>query len=69
VEPGSPAATAGVRPGDVILSFDGEPIGEPAAFVLLLTRAPVGVEAPLGILREGAPLTLTVKVGRRPHDK
>jgi S1-C subfamily serine protease len=68
IEPGSPAAAAGVRPGDVVLSFDGEPIMEPAAFVLLLTRAPVGTEALLGIMRDGEPLTLTVKVGRRPHD-
>jgi len=69
VEPGSPAAAAGVRQGDVVVSFDGVPITEPAAFVLLLTRAPVGTEAPLGILRGGEPLTIIVKVGRRPHDK
>jgi serine protease Do len=69
VEPRSPAAAAGVRPGDVVVSFDGEAITEPAALVLLLTRAPVGVEVPLEVLREGVPLTLTVQVGRRPHDK
>jgi len=69
VEPRSPAATAGVRPGDFVVAFDGEAITEPAALVLLLTRAPVGVEVPLDVVRDGAPLTLTVRVGRRPHDK
>jgi serine protease Do len=69
VEPKSPAAQAGVKPGDVVLSFDGEAITEPAALVLLLTRAPVGAEVPLEIIRDGEQMTITVRVGRRPHDK
>ena len=69
VEPKSPAAEAGVKPGDVVLSFDGEEIGEPATLVLLLTRSPVGSEVPLEIIRDGKPQTITVRVGRRPHDK
>jgi serine protease Do len=69
VEPKSPAAEAGVKPGDVVLSFNGEEIGEPATLVLLLTRSPVGSEVPLEIIRDGKPQTITVRVGRRPHDK
>jgi serine protease Do len=69
VEPRSPAAAAGVKPGDVIVSFDGEEITEPAALVLLLTRAPVGVEVPVEILRGAETITLTVRVGRRPQDR
>ena len=69
VEPKSPAAQAGVKPGDIVLSFDGEAITEPAALVLLLTRAPVGAEVPLEIIRDGEQMTITVRVGRRPHDK
>ena len=68
VEPKSPAAEAGVRPGDVVLRFDGEPVTEPATLVLLLTRSPVGAEVPLDIVRDGTPRTITVRVGRRPHD-
>jgi hypothetical protein len=26
-------------------------------------------EVPMGVLRDGEPLTLTVRVGRRPHDQ
>jgi len=69
VEPKSPAAEAGVEPGDIVLSFDGEAITEPATLVLLLTRAPVGSEVPLEIIRAGEQQMITVRVGRRPHDK
>ena len=68
VEPKSPAAGAGVKPGDVVLAFDGEEITEPATLVLLLTRAPVGAEVPLEIVRDGMRQTITVRVGRRPHE-
>ena len=68
VEPRSPAAMAGVKPGDVVVSFDGEEITEPAALVLLLTRAPVGTQVPLEIFRGGEKVTITVRVGRRPQD-
>mgnify|MGYP006272398897 CR=1 FL=1 len=69
VEPNSPAAAAGVRPGDIVLTFDGEEITEPASLVLLLTRSPVGTDVPMEIIRDGKPETLTVTIGRRPHDR
>ena len=68
VEPQSPAAQAGVKTGDVVLRFDGEVITEPATLVLLLTRSPVGAAVPVKIIRDGEPMTITVRVGRRPHD-
>ena len=68
VEPQSPAAQAGVKPGDVVLRVDGEVITEPATLVLLLTRSPVGAAVPVKIIRDGEPMTITVRVGRRPHD-
>lgn len=69
VEPRSPAALAGIAPGDVITSFDGEAIDEAAQLVLLLTRAPVGTEVPLDIVRAGVPLELSVRIGRRPRER
>lgn len=69
VDPKSPAARAGVKPGDVVMSFDGEPVTEPAALVLLLLRSPVGAQVPLEIVREGVKQTITVTVGRRPHER
>jgi len=69
VDPRSPAARAGVRQGDVVVSFDGEPVTEPAALVLLLLRSPVGATLPMEIVRDGARQTINVTVGRRPHER
>ncbi|MFM7108081.1 MAG: S1C family serine protease, partial [Planctomycetaceae bacterium] len=68
VEPGSPAALAGVAPGDVIVGFDGDDVESPGEFVLLVTRAAVGTARPLEVVRRGERLTLRVTVGRRPRD-
>ena len=67
VEPKSPADEAGIRPGDLVVSFDGEPVAEPAALVLHLTRTPIGERVPLGIVRGGTQAGVTVQVGRRPR--
>ena len=67
VEPKSPADAAGIRPGDLVVSFDGEPVAEPAALALHLTRTPIGERVPLGIVRGGTEAGVTVQVGRRPR--
>ena len=67
VEPKSPAEVAGIRPGDLVVSFDGEPVAEPVALVLHLTRTPIGERVPLGIVRGGTEAGVTVQVGRRPR--
>lgn len=68
VEVRSPAEMAGIQPGDVVIGFDGEAISDPAELVLLLTRAPVGSEVPIELLRDGKKISITVRVGRRPKD-
>jgi len=67
VEPRSPGALAGIEPGDLIVSFDGEPVGEPTALVLELTRTPIGSMVSIDIVRDGKPIAVTVQVGRRPR--
>lgn len=69
VAPGSPADVVGVEAGDVIVGFDGDDVGGPAEFVLLLTRSPIGSTRPLDVVRGGDRLTLDVVVGRRPRDR
>ena len=60
VEPGSPAALAGVRPGDTILGFKGEPIATIDDLHKRLVASEIGVPSPLMILRGTEKLFLMV---------
>jgi S1-C subfamily serine protease len=51
VAPGSPAQRAGLREGDILLSYDGQPTPGIDDLHRLLTETRVGVPAPLTILR------------------
>jgi len=62
-----PADEAGIKPGDIVVGFDGQDVATPAGLVLLLTRAEVDREVALQILRGGQRMPLTVRVGRRPR--
>jgi S1-C subfamily serine protease len=66
VTPGSPAASAGVLVGDLLLDFEGHVIGSPEDLLDLLAGDRVGRALPLRILRGTSSLTATVTVGKRP---
>ena len=60
VEPGSPAGRAGLREGDVIVEFGGQPIAGIDDLHKHLTGAQVGVRSPLTIIRHTEKLTLEI---------
>ena len=60
VEKGSPAATAGVQDGDVILAFGGEAVTGIDELHRRLTEDLIGVPSPLTVLRRLERRTLTV---------
>jgi S1-C subfamily serine protease len=62
----SSAAAAGVLIGDLILAFDGTPIGSPEDLLDALAGDRVGRSVKLNVVRGGSPLELTVTVGERP---
>ncbi len=66
-EPGAPGDLAGIKPRDVIVGFDDQPVVSPAGLVLMLTRAEVGSQVAIELIRDGKPLAVTVEVGRRPR--
>jgi serine protease Do len=60
---GGPAAKAGIKAEDVILSVNGREVEDSSTLRNLIAGTPVGSEVMLGILRGGKTLTIPVKVG------
>lgn len=65
IVPKSPAETAELKIGDVILEFDGVRIEDDNHLVTRVSLSPVDEELPLLIFRDGKPLALKVRVGQR----
>lgn len=68
VVPGSPSEDAGLKPGDVILAFNGEALLVSNALPPLVGAVKPGESVPLKVLREGKQITLKVKIGELPPD-
>ena len=62
VESGSAAERAGIRRGDVIVSFNGKPVTEFNALRNRVAETKPGTDAAVGIVRDGSDKTLTVKL-------
>ncbi len=69
VEAGSPAAKAGLEPGDVIESVNGQKIGSPRDLALTVATVTPGEEAKFHILRDGQDRDVAVRVGEQPAEK
>jgi len=63
VEDGSPAAKAGIEPGDIILRFDGKPVEKSADLPRIVGNTKPGTRASVEVWRRGATKTLTLTVG------
>jgi S1-C subfamily serine protease len=66
VADGSPAATAGVLVGDVVMAFGGQAVTAPEDLLDLLAGHAVGAATPLRLLRGGVLVDAPVTVGERP---
>jgi len=60
VEPGSPAARAGVKAEDIIVGFDGKPVTGIDDLHRLLTADRIGAETNLLVLRNAERLELPI---------
>jgi serine protease Do len=58
----SDAYLAGMRPGDIIVSFNGTPVEDQSHIMRLLSDAKIGSTVTLGLLREGKSLTVKVPI-------
>ncbi|MEI8255219.1 MAG: trypsin-like peptidase domain-containing protein [Deltaproteobacteria bacterium] len=66
IEPGAPAARAGLEIGDVVTALDGHPVVSSLELIRLVTRHGVGDRVPVSLVRDGRPRALTVVTGPRP---
>jgi len=65
VDEGSPAAKAGLKPGDVVLEYNGERVEGGEHLMRLVRETPPGHIAKLLIWRNGANQTLAATIGQR----
>jgi Do/DeqQ family serine protease len=66
IVPQSPAAHAGLRAGDLIVSVDGQQVDDPNAFDYRFATKPLGGQAQLGIVRGGHEGTIAVALQTAP---
>lgn len=66
VQRASPAGKAGLEPGDVMVSINGQPVLNSRAMLNLISQLPPGSDARVKVVRGGKELDVHVPVGERP---
>jgi S1-C subfamily serine protease len=67
INPGTPAADAGIKKGDLIVGFDGKTVRSPSELSLDVLQKQPGDSVKVELKRGGSTHTVTVKLGRRPN--
>ena len=68
VEAGGPGAAAGVRQGDIIVQWDGQPVRDVRAIVRALGPDSVGRTIKLSLVRAGEKIEAALTIGERPEN-
>lgn len=69
IQKDSPAAKAGLEPGDVISAVNGEAIKDPRALALEVAALKPGAEAKIDVVRSGERQTVATRIGSLPADE
>jgi serine protease Do len=69
VVPDSPAAKAGLKPGDILLEFEGKKTEEPADLQRAVGLASPGNTAKIKVWRDSAERTVELKIGEAPDER
>lgn len=67
IVPVGPAAKAGLKVGDLVVSVDGIEVDDPDGFGYRFSTKPVGGAIRLGVLRQGRPSTIDVALAPAPE--
>jgi putative serine protease PepD len=65
VQPNTPADEAGLKPGDLVTSFDGEPVESMLDLAARVRATPPGTTVTLEVIRNGATMTVEAELTRR----
>ena len=69
VEPGYPAARAGIRQGDVIVKVAGQDVTPDNTLSYIIANSAIGARVPIELIRDGKRQTVTAVVGERPPEE
>jgi len=69
IEPGQPAARAGVQQGDVIVKVNGQEVSPDNTLSFIVAGQPVGSKVTIDVIRNGKPMTLTAVLAERPPEE
>jgi len=65
----SPAEKAGVKRGDILMAIDSQPIESWSAMLETVSNLPPGKVVLVKLMRDGAAMSLQLKVGKRPKPR
>jgi serine protease Do len=68
IEPNSPAAKAGIQPGDVIRAVDGKTVATPRDLAMDIAEVKPGSQAKIDLIRDGSAQTVDVNVATLQAD-
>ena len=68
IVPGSPAEQAGLKPNDVIVEFNGQPVKDSGSFRSRVSTTPTGTDTPITVMRDRERVQLSVRVGEKESE-
>lgn len=63
-----PAQGAGIKAGDIIIAFNGQPVRHSSDLPLMVGRTRPGTSVPISVIRDGKEQTLTLQIKELPED-